>query len=169
MTYHPNTMKVAHQDDKRWLSPSTMSELLGNLFWMATEMLVWEKDRYQIWDEKRWFRYDIIDQSTYGISWEKGRGQQEKKKRERVPKIWNGKKTETAVQSSKWHFFFCLTLTLPAADLSTETVFDSSDRPSGTAGVASNEVKTVLSLVELGVGAAAGLAGDVFDCEVFKY
>lgn len=56
-----------------------------------------------------------------------------------------------------------LTLTLPAADLSTETGLDSGDGTTGTTGVAGNEVKTVFTLVELGVGAAAGLAGNVLD------
>lgn len=53
--------------------------------------------------------------------------------------------------------------TLSAADLGTETGLDGGDGTTGSAGVASNEIETVLSLVELGVGAAAGLACDVLD------
>lgn len=56
-----------------------------------------------------------------------------------------------------------LTSTLAAADLATETGFDGGDGTTRSTGVASDEVQTVLTLVELGVGAAAGLAGDVFD------
>lgn len=56
-----------------------------------------------------------------------------------------------------------LTSALSAADLSTETSLDGGDRTARSARVAGDEVQTVLSLVELGVGAAAGLAGDVFD------
>ena len=52
---------------------------------------------------------------------------------------------------------------LSLADLGGETGLDGSDGTSGTAAVAGNEVQSVLSLVELGIGAAAGLAGDVFD------
>ena len=56
-----------------------------------------------------------------------------------------------------------LTLTLSAADLSTETGLDGRDRTTGTTRVASDEVQTVFTLVKLGVGTAAGLAGNVFD------
>jgi hypothetical protein len=54
-------------------------------------------------------------------------------------------------------------LSLSAADLSTETGLDGGDRPTRTAGVAGNEVQTVFTLVEFGVGAAAGFAGNIFD------
>jgi hypothetical protein len=53
---------------------------------------------------------------------------------------------------------------LSLADLGGETGLDGSDGTSGTAAVAGDEVQSVLTLVELGIGAAAGLAGDVFDC-----
>lgn len=53
---------------------------------------------------------------------------------------------------------------LSLADLCGETGLDGSDGTSGTAAVAGDEVQSVLALVELGIGAAAGLAGDVFDC-----
>ena len=56
-----------------------------------------------------------------------------------------------------------LTLTLSAADLSTETGLDGGDGTTGSTRVAGNEVQTVFTLVELGVGAAAGLAGHVFN------
>lgn len=53
-------------------------------------------------------------------------------------------------------------LSLPLADLGRETSLDSRDGTPGTAGVAGNEVETVFSLVELGVGGSARFAGDVF-------
>lgn len=56
-----------------------------------------------------------------------------------------------------------LTDTLSAADLGPETSLDSGDRATRSTGVAGDEVETVLALVELGIGAAAGLAGDVLD------
>ena len=56
-----------------------------------------------------------------------------------------------------------LTLTLSAADLSTETGLDGRDGTTGTARVAGDEVQTVLTLVELSVGTAAGFAGNVFN------
>jgi hypothetical protein len=52
---------------------------------------------------------------------------------------------------------------LSLADLCGETGLDGSDGTSGTAAVAGDEVQSVLTLVELGIGAAAGLAGDVFN------
>lgn len=52
---------------------------------------------------------------------------------------------------------------LSLADLCGETGLDGSDGTSGTAAVAGDEVQSVLSLVELGIGAATGLAGDIFD------
>ena len=57
-----------------------------------------------------------------------------------------------------------LTSTLSASDLSTETSLDSGNGTTRTARVAGNEVQTVLTLVQLGIGAAAGLASNVFDC-----
>lgn len=57
----------------------------------------------------------------------------------------------------------CLTLSPSAADLSTETGLDGSDGTTGTARVAGDEVETVFALVEFGIGAAAGFAGDVFN------
>jgi hypothetical protein len=54
---------------------------------------------------------------------------------------------------------------LSLADLGRETSLDGSDGTSGTAAVAGDEVQSVLTLVELGIGAAAGLASDIFDCE----
>jgi hypothetical protein len=56
-----------------------------------------------------------------------------------------------------------LTSLLSPTDLSTETCLDSCDRTSRSAGVAGNEVQTVLSLVELGIRASAGLASNVFN------
>jgi hypothetical protein len=56
-----------------------------------------------------------------------------------------------------------LTNTLSAADLGPETGLDSGDRATRSTGVAGDEIQTVLSLVELGIRAAAGLAGDVLD------
>jgi len=56
-----------------------------------------------------------------------------------------------------------LTSTLAATDLATETSLDGGDGTTGSARVASNEVQTVLTLIELGVGAAAGFAGNIFD------
>lgn len=58
-----------------------------------------------------------------------------------------------------------LTLSLSATDLSTETSLDGRDGTTGSARVAGNEVETVFTLVELGVGTAAGLAGNVFNYE----
>lgn len=56
-----------------------------------------------------------------------------------------------------------LTHALSAADLGTETSLDGGDGARRTTGVAGKEVQTVLSLAELGIGAAAGLASDVLD------
>jgi hypothetical protein len=53
--------------------------------------------------------------------------------------------------------------TLSLADLGGETSLDGSDGTSGTAAVAGDEVQSVLTLVELSIGAAAGLASNVFD------
>jgi len=53
-------------------------------------------------------------------------------------------------------------LSLPLADLRGETSLDCSDTASGTAGVAGDEVKSVLTFVELGVWGSAGFAGDIF-------
>lgn len=61
------------------------------------------------------------------------------------------------------HSTIRLAHTLSAADLGTETGLDGGDGTTGSAGVASNEIQTVLSLVELGVGAAARLACDVLN------
>jgi hypothetical protein len=47
--------------------------------------------------------------------------------------------------------------------LGRETGLDSGNTSSGTTVVASDEVQTVLTLVELGVGRFAGLAGDVLN------
>ena len=58
-----------------------------------------------------------------------------------------------------------LTLSLSAADLATETSLDGGHGTAGSARVAGDEVQTVLSLVEFGIGAAAGFAGDIFDCK----
>lgn len=68
----------------------------------------------------------------------------------------------TTIQQDN-HRTNCLTLTLSAADLSTETSLDGGDGTTRAARVAGDEVQTVLTLVELGVGAAAGFAGNVFD------
>ena len=57
------------------------------------------------------------------------------------------------------------TLTLDSlslADLGGETSLDGCDGPSGTARVAGDEVESVLALVELRVGRAAGFAGNIF-------
>jgi hypothetical protein len=54
---------------------------------------------------------------------------------------------------------------LSLADLGRETSLDGSDGTSGTAAVTGDEVQSVLTLVELGIGAAAGLASNVFDCK----
>ena len=70
-------------------------------------------------------------------------------------KKWNNHQHPTKIS---------LTLTLSAADLSTETSLDGRDGTTRSARVAGDEVQTVLSLVEFCVGAAAGLASDVFDC-----
>lgn len=59
-----------------------------------------------------------------------------------------------------------LTLSLSATDLSTETSLDRGDGTTGSTGVAGNEVETVFTFVEFGIGTAAGLAGDVFDCRL---
>lgn len=57
-----------------------------------------------------------------------------------------------------------LTLHLPSlSDLGRETGLDGLDRTTRAARVASNEVKTVLSLGKICVGRSAGLAGDVLD------
>lgn len=53
---------------------------------------------------------------------------------------------------------------LTLADLCGETALDGGDGSAGAARVAGDEVEAVFSLVELGVGGAAGLACDVFDC-----
>jgi hypothetical protein len=52
---------------------------------------------------------------------------------------------------------------LSFSDLGRETSLDSGDGPTGSARVAGDEVKTVLSLVQLRIGGAARLAGDVLD------
>ena len=54
-------------------------------------------------------------------------------------------------------------LPLPLSDLGRETSLDTSHRTTGSARIASNEVKTILSLVELCVGRAARLARYVLD------
>ena len=54
-------------------------------------------------------------------------------------------------------------LPLALADLGRETSLDGGDGTPGTARVAGDKVKSVLSLVEFGVWGAAGLAGNVFD------
>lgn len=64
-----------------------------------------------------------------------------------------------------WKASDLLDHSLSLANLGRETSLDGSDGTSGTAAVAGNEVQSVLSLVELGVGAAAGLASNVFDCD----
>ena len=69
-------------------------------------------------------------------------------------KKWNNHQHPTKIS---------LTLTLSAADLSTETSLDGRDGTTGTTRVAGDEVQTVFTLVKLGVGTAAGLAGNVFD------
>ena len=53
-------------------------------------------------------------------------------------------------------------LTLSLADLGGETGLDGCDGTARVAAVAGDKVQSVLALVELGVGAAAGLASDVF-------
>ena len=53
-------------------------------------------------------------------------------------------------------------LSLPLSNLCRETSLDGRDGPPRAAAVASNEVKTVLSLVELGIWGAASFAGYVF-------
>jgi hypothetical protein len=50
------------------------------------------------------------------------------------------------------------------ADLGRETSLDGRDGTSGTARVAGDEVETVLTLVELCIRRAAGLASNVLDC-----
>lgn len=50
------------------------------------------------------------------------------------------------------------------ADLGRETGLDGRDGTSGTARVAGDEVETVLTLVELCIRRAAGLASNVLDC-----
>lgn len=49
------------------------------------------------------------------------------------------------------------------ADLGGETSLDSGNTSSGAAVVTGDEVKTVLTLVEFGIGGFAGLAGDILD------
>lgn len=63
-----------------------------------------------------------------------------------------------------WRASGLLDHSLSLADLGRETGLDGGDGTSGTAAVAGDEVQSVLTLVELGIGAAAGLASDVFDC-----
>ena len=55
------------------------------------------------------------------------------------------------------------TLTLSAANLSTETSLDGSDGTTRSTRVAGNEVQAVFSFVEFSVGAAAGFAGNIFN------
>jgi hypothetical protein len=50
------------------------------------------------------------------------------------------------------------------ADLGRETGLDGRNGTSGTARVAGDEVKTVLTLVELCIRRTAGLASNVLDC-----
>ena len=57
---------------------------------------------------------------------------------------------------------YLLDHSLPLADLGTETRLDRRHGPSRSARVARDEVQSVLAFVELGVGAAARFAGDVF-------
>lgn len=56
-----------------------------------------------------------------------------------------------------------LTSPLPPSDLSTETSLNGSNTAPTAAGVACDEVETVLSLVEFGIGTSTSLASDVFD------
>jgi hypothetical protein len=64
-------------------------------------------------------------------------------------------------------FFSRLSLLSSAlADLGRETGLDGRDGTSGTARVAGDEVETVLTLVELCIRRAAGLASNVLDCFV---
>jgi hypothetical protein len=48
--------------------------------------------------------------------------------------------------------------------LATETGLDGCDGAPTATGVAGHEIETILSLVQVGIGTAAGLAGDVLDC-----
>lgn len=52
---------------------------------------------------------------------------------------------------------------LSLADLGGETGLDGGDGPAGSARVASDEVETVLSLVEFGIRRSARFAGNVLD------
>lgn len=52
---------------------------------------------------------------------------------------------------------------LTTADLATETGLDGSDRPSRTTRIACDEVQTILSFVQLSIGASARFAGHIFN------
>jgi hypothetical protein len=52
---------------------------------------------------------------------------------------------------------------LSLADLGRETSLDSRDGSSRTTVVASDEVQSVFSLIQLGVGRLAGFASDILD------
>jgi hypothetical protein len=57
---------------------------------------------------------------------------------------------------------FLTLLSASLANLGRETGLDCCDGSSRAAGVASDEVQSVLSLVEFGVWRSAGFAGDIF-------
>lgn len=53
-------------------------------------------------------------------------------------------------------------LSASLSDLCGETGLDGRDTSSRTAGIASNEIQSVLSLVEFRIWRSAGFAGDIF-------
>jgi hypothetical protein len=71
------------------------------------------------------------------------------------------KEEQVARNKKTVSYLSCL---LTTTDLSTETGLDGCDGSSGSARVAGDEVQTVLSFVEFGVGASTGFAGNVFNC-----
>lgn len=86
------------------------------------------------------------------------------KKPEKLPGTKNSTKTcGLYPRHLAWlhsNFVSCLsTHLLSLADLGRETCLDCRDGPPRTTGVACDEVQTVLSLVELGIGRTAGLEG----------
>jgi hypothetical protein len=81
----------------------------------------------------------------------------------------NGYKREVKKEGMKdviffFSFFRLSLLSSALADLGRETGLDGRDGTSGTARVAGDEVQTVLTLVELCIRRAAGLASNILDC-----
>jgi len=65
-------------------------------------------------------------------------------------------------QASNFSLSSLTLLSASLSDLCGETGLDRSDTSSRAAGVAGNEIQSVLSLIELRIWGSAGFAGDIF-------